>query len=131
MQLQVAFTADNSIYKQMVEALFSTKLTEADGSFIYNKERKIQEGIIFKDPRRTLKESIAPPQTIVFLIDLAKDIAIGTASGIIANILYDKLKNCLWLKIGNQSPKLTLEDIRKVVQEELEKLRNKDDSEKT
>ena len=56
-----------------------------------------------------------------FLIDLAKDIAIGAASGLIASVLYNKLQNCSWLKIGDKTSRITLEDIKKTIQEEFEK----------
>lgn len=122
MQVSVAFTASISEYKSIIEDLFQTSLSDEEaGGFIYNKEYKIQDGIIFTDPRRTLKEAIGVPQTIVFLIEIGKDFAIGAATGIIATILCNKLKNCSWLKIGERTSKITLEDIRKIIREELER----------
>ena len=128
MQVTVAITASISEYKSIIEDLFQTSLSDEEaGGFIYNKEYKIQDGIIFTDPRRTLKEAIGAPQTIVFLIEIGKDFAIGAVAGIIATILYNKLKNCSWLKIGEQTSKITLEDIRKIIREELERQKKEDD----
>ena len=128
MQIRISYTVPNSEYKKTLEDLFDTSLTDQDArGFIYNKEHIVEEGIIFSDPRRTIKEAIDVPQTITFLLGIATGIGINVASSIVSDILMSKLKNCSWLKIGDQSPKLTLEDIRKVIQEELEKQKDNSD----
>ena len=125
MQIRISFIVPNSDYKKTIESLFDTSLTEQEaGEFIYNKERIVENGIVFSDPRRTIKESIDVPQTITFLLTLGTGIGIGVASNVVSSLLISKLKNCSWLKIGDQTPKLTLDDIRKVIQEELEKQKN-------
>jgi len=122
MQIRISYTVPNSEYKKTIEGLFNTSLTDQEaGGFIYNKECIVKKGIVFSDPRRTIKEAIDVPQTITFLVGIGTGIGIGVTSNVVSSVLISKLKNCSWLKIGDQTPKLTLEDIRKVIQEELEK----------
>jgi hypothetical protein len=132
MEIRISALVPFDEYKKIVEDLFQTKLTDEEaGRFIFNKQCQIEKGILLKDPARTLKESVAPPQTITFLVDLAKDLAIGVASEVISIYLFNVLqKRCSWLKIGDKESKITLEDIRKVVNEELEKSKN-DDTQKS
>ncbi|MDH3793578.1 MAG: hypothetical protein OER78_00715 [Nitrosopumilus sp.] len=128
MQIRISYTVPNSEYKRTIEDLFNTSLTDQEaGGFIYNKECTVDKGIVFSDPRRTIKEAIDVPQTITFLLGIGTGIGIGVTSNVVSSILISKLKNCSWLKIGDQTPKLTLDDIRKVIQEELEKQKNNSD----
>jgi len=128
-QMKVAFTVPQSEYKKTIEDLFQTTLTDEEaGGFIFKKKHEIQQGIYFDDPRRTIKEAIDVPQTITFLIVFGTGVVTGVASNVISSILFEKLKNCSWLKIGNQTCKFTLEDIRRIVREELERDKEEDES---
>lgn len=127
MQIRVSFLVPHSEYRRVIEDLFQTSLTDYEaGVFIFNKKCKLQDGIILVDPRRTLKEAIEAPQTITFLIDIVKGLGIGIATSALSKYLFSKLQKSSWLKIEEQESKITLDDIQRVIRDELTKKRNQE-----
>ena len=130
MQLKFSVLVPHSELRNFLQDMFQTSLTpEEAGRFIYNFEYAIQDGIIIKDAKRSLKESIAPPETITFTLDLAQVLAIGILSSVAGGYIFSKLQKASWLKIGDSQSPITLEDIRRIIREELEKLRDNDPKE--
>jgi|SRR2546425_4583817 len=126
MQLKFAVLVPHSEYKNFLEDLFQTKLTPQEaGLFIFDREIKIQDGVTLKDPRRTLKESVEAPQTITFFLEVALGLPIAIVGTIVGEYIFSRLKKVSWLKIGDTQPQINIEDIRKAIREELEKIKDK------
>jgi len=123
MEIPIAVLVPFSEYKNVIEELFKTKLTEKEANgFIFDRKYELDEDVFLKDPRRTLKESIAPPQTILFMLDIGQSVSHDVVISVLSITLFELVKKGLsWLKIGKSNiTNLTLDEIRKVIREELD-----------
>jgi len=130
MQIPIEITVPHSEYRAVLEDLFKTKLSDVEaGGHTFNIERELEKGIILKEPIRAYKESVAPPETIFFLIDIGQDVGRGVAISVISVALWELLKRGkYWLKVGKRNvTELSQEEFRKIIREELEENKKDED----
>lgn len=79
--------------------VFSVTTSDANLTFdileakMVKQSKTVAKGAEIRFLSQTIKETIAPPETITFLLALARDTTIGVLAGLAANYLFRKLES--------------------------------------